>query len=98
MTATPNNGADTREPLDGVRVLELGGFITGPYASMLLADMGASVIKVERPEGDPFRAFRDGLYSPNFVGFNRNKRSLQLDLARSDGRDALLQLADQWTC
>ena len=95
MTATPNNGADTREPLDGVRVLELGGFITGPYASMLLADMGASVIKVERPEGDPFRAFRDGLYSPNFVGFNRNKRSLQLDLARSDGRDALLQLADQ---
>ncbi|MFA7679358.1 MAG: CoA transferase, partial [Pigmentiphaga sp.] len=68
------------EPLDGIVVLELGGFITGPYAGLLLADLGADVIKVERPEGDPFRVFREGFYSPNFVGFNRNKRSMTLDL------------------
>ncbi|VCU70585.1 Formyl-coenzyme A transferase [Pigmentiphaga humi] len=80
--------------LQGVRVLELGNFITGPYAGMLLADLGADVIKVERPEGDPFRAFRDGQYSPNFVAFNRNKRSVRLDLGSAAGRDALLRLID----
>lgn len=83
------------EPLDGIVVLELGGFITGPYAGLLLADLGADVIKVERPEGDPFRVFREGFYSPNFVGFNRNKRSMTLDLTTSAGRDAFLALADQ---
>lgn len=84
-----------REPLAGVIVLELGGFITGPYAGLLLADLGATVIKVERPEGDPFRAFREGQYSPNFVGFNRNKRSLKLDLASTAARDVFLRLAER---
>ena len=51
--------------LAGVRVVEQGTFITGPAASMLLADLGADVIKVEQPAGDPFRAFRGGLYSPH---------------------------------
>ena len=47
---------------------------------MLLGDLGADVIKVERPEtGDPFRAFKGGLYSPHFQTYNRNKRSLTLD-------------------
>ena len=53
-----------KKMLEGLRVVEQGAFITGPYAAMLLADMGADVIKVERPEGgDPFRNFEGGLYS-----------------------------------
>ncbi len=80
--------------LDGITVLELGNFITGPYAGLLLADLGANVIKVERPEGDPFRAFRDGQYSPNFVAFNRNKRSVKLDLGSPAGHAAFLKLVD----
>jgi crotonobetainyl-CoA:carnitine CoA-transferase CaiB-like acyl-CoA transferase len=65
--------------LEGVRVLEHGTFITGPAAAMLLADLGADVIKVEQPAGDPFRAFRGGTYSPHYQTYNRNKRSLVLD-------------------
>src|SRR5262249_23155133 len=61
--------------------IEQGAFISGPCASMLLGDLGADVIKVERPEtGDPFRAFAGGLYSPHYQGYNRNKRSLALGL------------------
>jgi crotonobetainyl-CoA:carnitine CoA-transferase CaiB-like acyl-CoA transferase len=78
--------------LEDVRVVEMGTFITGPAASMYLADMGADVIKVERPEtGDPFRAFKGGLYSPHFQTYNRNKRSVTIDT-----RDAAsLRLFDQ---
>jgi crotonobetainyl-CoA:carnitine CoA-transferase CaiB-like acyl-CoA transferase len=65
--------------LEGVRVLEHGTFITGPAASMLLADLGADVVKVEQPAGDPFRAFRGGLYSPHYQTYNRNKKSVTLD-------------------
>lgn len=77
--------------LEGVRVVEHGTFITGPAASMLLADLGADVVKVELPgTGDPFRAFEGELYSPHFQTYNRNKRSITLntkvaaDLARFD--------------
>lgn len=65
--------------LAGVRVVEHGTFITGPAASMLLADLGADVVKVEQKEGDPFRAFRGGLYSPHYQTYNRNKKSVRLD-------------------
>ncbi len=65
--------------LAGVRVVEHGTFITGPAASMLLADLGADVVKVEQPAGDPFRAFRGGLYSPHYQTYNRNKKSVTLD-------------------
>jgi crotonobetainyl-CoA:carnitine CoA-transferase CaiB-like acyl-CoA transferase len=66
--------------LSGIRVIEQGTFITGPNAGMLLADLGAEVIKVEQPEtGDPFRAFQGGLYSPHFQTYNRNKRSVTLN-------------------
>ena len=86
------------KPLRSIRVLECGGFITGPYASMLLADMGADVIKVERPDGgDPFRSFRGGLYSPHFQAYNRNKRSITLDTRQTDDLavfDELLSTAD----
>jgi crotonobetainyl-CoA:carnitine CoA-transferase CaiB-like acyl-CoA transferase len=66
--------------LEGIRVLEQGTFITGPAAGMLLADLGADVIKIEQPgSGDPFRAFRGGLYSPHFQTYNRNKKSVTLN-------------------
>ncbi|MDB5954222.1 CoA transferase [Ramlibacter sp.] len=84
--------------LAGVRVLEHGTFITGPAAAMLLADLGADVVKVELPgTGDPFRAFNGGLYSPHYQTVNRNKRSVTLDTRQPADRekfDALVQDAD----
>lgn len=66
--------------LKNIRVVELGTYITGPAAGLHLADLGADVIKVERPgTGDPFRAFKGGLYSPHYQTYNRNKRSIALD-------------------
>jgi len=74
--------------LEGVRVVEHGTFITGPAASMLLADLGADVVKVELPEtGDPFRAFKGGLYSPHFQTYNRNKRSVTANTKSASDRD-----------
>ncbi len=67
-------------PLAGVRVLDMGTFITGPAAGVLLADLGAEVIKVEMPgTGDPFRAFKGDLYSPHYQTYNRNKTSIELN-------------------
>jgi crotonobetainyl-CoA:carnitine CoA-transferase CaiB-like acyl-CoA transferase len=81
------------EVLKGVRVVELGTMITAPLAGMMLADLGAEVIKVEHPEGgDPFRSFRGGHYSPHFVSYNRGKRSIKLDLRSEAGRQALSRL------
>jgi crotonobetainyl-CoA:carnitine CoA-transferase CaiB-like acyl-CoA transferase len=66
--------------LRGLNVVEMGTFITGPAAAMYLGDLGADVIKVERPgTGDPFRAYKGELYSPHYQTFNRNKRSIELD-------------------
>ena len=73
--------------LKDVRVIEMGTYITGPAAGMHLADLGADVIKVERPEtGDPFRAFKGGLYSPHYQTYNRNKRSIALDTSQPEDR------------
>jgi crotonobetainyl-CoA:carnitine CoA-transferase CaiB-like acyl-CoA transferase len=83
--------------LHGIRVIELGSFITGPLAGLVLAEMGADVIKVERPEGDPFRQFDGGKYSPHFQAHNRNKRSVVIDYGNAEGRgalEALLSRAD----
>ncbi|RBP62027.1 formyl-CoA transferase [Brevibacterium sanguinis] len=86
-------------PLAGITVLELGVFIAGPYATMQLADMGARVIKIEPPAGDPMRAsgpFLDGHSSP-FIRLNRNKESVVLDLKSEEGRTrmhSLLEHAD----
>ncbi len=71
--------------LKDIRVIELGTYITGPAAGMHLADLGADVIKVERPgTGDPFRAFKGGLYSPHYQTYNRNKRSIALDTSKPE--------------
>ena len=69
--------------LEGVRIVEQGTFITGPCTGMMLADLGADVIKVESRDGDPYRAYQSGHFSPHFQAYNRNKRSIALDL-RSD--------------
>jgi crotonobetainyl-CoA:carnitine CoA-transferase CaiB-like acyl-CoA transferase len=86
------------KPLAGITVVEQGTFITGPAAGMLLGDLGADVIKVEVPgTGDPFRAFKGGLYSPHYQTYNRNKRSITLDTKDAADRevlDALVQDAD----
>ncbi|KPF64633.1 CaiB/BaiF CoA transferase family protein [Porphyrobacter sp. AAP60] len=83
----------TAKPLAGVTVLEMGTFITGPAAGMLLADMGADVIKVEQPgTGDPFRSFKGELYSPHFQTYNRNKRSITIDPKNPDDLATLDQL------
>src|ERR1700686_611183 len=82
--------------LDGIRVIELTTMITGPLAGMLLADLGASVTKIENREGgDPFRSFRGGRYSGHFISYNRNKRSLTLDLRLPQGKEIFLTLVRQ---
>ena len=69
-------------PLNGVRVVELASFVSGPFATMMLADLGADVVKVEPPNGDALRRFgRSGAdMSPLFVNTNRGKRSVVFDL------------------
>jgi crotonobetainyl-CoA:carnitine CoA-transferase CaiB-like acyl-CoA transferase len=82
-------------PLAGIEVVEFASYVTGPYAAALLADMGASVTKVEEPtQGDPFRGWGRGGYSPTFRSVNRGKRSIGLDLRAPEGRDVALQLID----
>ena len=85
-------------PLKGIKVLELGHFIAGPMAGLQLADLGAEVIKIERPgEGDPFRGFQTAAktqnYSHNFCAFNRNKLSVTLDLNNARGQELLRGMA-----
>jgi crotonobetainyl-CoA:carnitine CoA-transferase CaiB-like acyl-CoA transferase len=85
------------KPLAGIRVIELANFIAGPLAGMLLADMGADVIKVEPPRGDMGRAtppIRNG-ESVSFTALNRNKRSLVLDLKRPQAVEVLRKLAEK---
>jgi len=81
-------------PLDGVRVIDLTSMISGPLATMMLADQGADVVKVEPPHGDHSRrvATRRGGFSASFLNNNRNKRSVVLDLKTTQGLEALKKL------
>jgi crotonobetainyl-CoA:carnitine CoA-transferase CaiB-like acyl-CoA transferase len=85
-----------RPPLSGLTVLEVGVFMAAPFATMQLADLGATVIKIENPSsGDPVRSvgpFLNGESSP-FARLNRNKQSVALNLKTADGREAFLRLA-----
>lgn len=74
-------------------MVEAAAFVTGPYAAMMLADMGADVVKVEPPSGDPLRTFgrRVAGLSVNFVNTNRNKSALTCDLRTDDGKAAFLK-------
>ncbi|MEQ9121349.1 MAG: CoA transferase, partial [Alphaproteobacteria bacterium] len=82
--------------LGGLRILDFTHFIAGPLATMLLADMGAEVVKIEKTgRGDDFRGFgpqKDGM-GPPFVWTNRNKRSVALDLTRPEGQEIARALA-----
>ncbi len=93
MTA---GGASQPGPLKGLRILEVGHILAGPFAGMLLADMGADVIKLESAEGDLSRQVGSqyiGAHNVYFASINRNKRSVHIDLASAEGQQQLAELA-----
>ncbi len=86
-------------PLEGIRVVELGVWVAGPSAAAILADWGADVIKIEPPEGDPFRGLFAGLIdlegNPPFELDNRGKRSVALDLETPAGKEVAWKLIER---
>ncbi|HMN66466.1 MAG TPA: CoA transferase, partial [Burkholderiaceae bacterium] len=83
-------------PLSGKRIIEVGHMLMGPYCGMLLADMGAEVVKVEPPGGDIARTIsphRVGGHNAYFASLNRSKKSVVLDLGSESGQAALVALA-----
>ena len=88
-----NNNA----PLAGIRVIEVGHMLAGPYCGLMLADLGAEVIKIETPEGDIGRSVSPHFVGPHnayFASLNRSKKSVVLDLASEEGRAALCSIAE----
>src|SRR5436309_15870205 len=89
-------------PLAGVRVLDASRVLAGPFCGQLLGDLGADVLKVERPGagdetrawGPPFTPYGDGSASAYYLSCNRNKRGLALDLAQPDGLDLFHRLVE----
>ncbi|MGB5213189.1 MAG: CoA transferase [Anderseniella sp.] len=94
--SVPNTG-----PLKGMKVIEMAHIMAGPVTGLMLADMGADVIKVERPNGDDTRRFLppdiEG-ESAAFMMMNRNKRGIRLDLKTKAGKAALIRLIEQADC
>jgi len=90
------NRASKDQPLNGIRVLDLTQFLSGPFATQILADLGADILKLEPPQGDPIRAV-----PPHFVGdnsvyylcINRNKRTVAVDMKVAQGRELVKRLA-----
>jgi crotonobetainyl-CoA:carnitine CoA-transferase CaiB-like acyl-CoA transferase len=83
-------------PLAGIRVIEVAIAVLGPVAAQVLGDMGAEIIKIETPDGDPMRQIgpaRNSGMAAYFLNVNRNKKSIVLDLKRPAARDAMLRLA-----
>ncbi|HEX9718742.1 MAG TPA: CaiB/BaiF CoA-transferase family protein, partial [Ramlibacter sp.] len=98
MGSDNGQGAGRRQgagPLQGLKVLDLTEHMAGPFCTMILADMGAEVLKLERPgKGDSSRAMGDGSErNPYFRYINRNKKGLTLDYKQPAGREVFLRLA-----
>ncbi len=88
----------SRRPLEGIRVIEMGSLIAGPFAAKTLADFGAEVIKIEPPEGgDPLRIWRTPVGSESVWWHvqSRNKQSVAVDLRQAEGQELVRQLASQ---
>src|SRR3984885_9229181 len=83
-----------RAPLSGLRILEIGHFVAAPFAARLLGDLGADVIKIEAPDGDPARQWGEQLNGQSlwWSMHGRNKRSMTLNLKHSRAREVLLAL------
>lgn len=79
-------------PLSGIKVVELTANVAGPYAGVMLADFGAEVVKVERPEVEPNRDLGPEWRGAIFVSYNRSKKSLAIDLESESGKDLMLKL------
>lgn len=98
MKQTAQNKHARHGALTGIRVIDLSRVLGGPYCGQILADHGADVLKVEPPQGDETRAwgppFEDGVAS-YYLGLNRNKRAIRLDLSDIKGRDQLMLLLEQ---
>jgi crotonobetainyl-CoA:carnitine CoA-transferase CaiB-like acyl-CoA transferase len=95
MTTPAETAAGQQDgPLAGVRVLDLSGYIAGPYGCTLLADQGAEVIKIEPPEGDNLRKYPSTLAAEGraYIGVNRGKLGISLDLKQPEGREVLRRL------
>jgi crotonobetainyl-CoA:carnitine CoA-transferase CaiB-like acyl-CoA transferase len=94
MPADPVAAQDSPGPLTGIRVLDLSSYVAGPYACSLLADLGAEVIKIEPHGGDQLRQYPStlGAESRAFLGTNRSKRGLAVDLKQAEGLVALKRL------
>ena len=79
------------QPLAGIRVLEIGAYISAPYAGLFLASLGAEVVKIEPPEGEPFRR-NDQNRSPYFIQYNSGKKSVAINLKSKTGRELVKAL------
>lgn len=88
-------GSAAARPLTGVRVVEVGSYVSGPLAGLMLSELGATVIKVEPPAGDPMRTFglRHHGLSALWVNVNHGKQSIAVDLKSDEGRGQMLELA-----
>src|SRR5438128_11496191 len=95
------HGRQMQKALEGIRVLDLSRMLPGPYCSMMLADLGAEVIKIEEPKiGDPTRRsppIIDGQSAP-FAQVNRSKKSIAIDLKHAAGRTIFLEVASTADC
>ena len=94
---TSSNAAPAPQALDGVRVVDVGNFLAGPFAASVMGEFGADVIKVEHPiGGDPMRRFGTATERPDatlkWLSESRNKRSVTIDLLQPDGVQLFLKL------